>query len=69
MNPTGLNPVDCPVSASSLEYSSRVYWRIDMEVSLMEPKQVISPAACQVVPDVSRSLSRSTTSDHPRWPR
>ena len=62
MNPTGLKPVASPVSASSREYRSRVYVRISVEVSDVEPKVTISPAACQVVPLVSRSRSRSSTS-------
>jgi hypothetical protein len=39
-------------------------------VSLNEPKQVISPAACQVEPEVRRSRSRTSTSVSParaRW--
>ena len=65
MNPTCLNPVASPVSASSRPYRSRVYWRIWVEVSEVEPKVTISPAACQVVPEVSRSRSSSTTSVQP----
>ena len=36
-----------------------------MLVSEVEPKQVISPAACHVVPEVSRSRSSTTTSVQP----
>ena len=50
MNPTGVKPVARPVSASSRAYRSRVYWRISVEVSDVEPNVTISPAACQVVP-------------------
>ena len=50
MNPSCLNPVDCPVSASRRAYRSRVYLRISVDVSEVEPKVTISPAACQVVP-------------------
>ena len=53
MNPTGLNPVARPVSASSREYRSLVYLRISVEVSDVEPNVTINPAACQVVPDVN----------------
>jgi hypothetical protein len=51
-----------PVSASSLEYKARVYLRHSVEVSEVEPKQTMSPAACQVVPEVSWCFSSSTTS-------
>ena len=40
------------------------------DISEVEPKQVISPAACHVVPDVSRSRSSRSTSVQPacaRW--
>ena len=70
MKPTGLNPVDSPVSASSRAYRSRVYLRISVEVSDVEPNVTISPAACHVVPEVSWSRSSSTTSVQPspaRW--
>ena len=39
------------------------------KVSDVDPKQVISPAACHVVPEVSRSRSSSSTSVHPAWAR
>ena len=39
-----------------------------VDVSDVDPNVTISPAACQVVPDVSRSRSTSTTSS-PRWAR
>ena len=65
MKPTGLKPVACPVSASSRAYRSRVYLRSSVEVSEVEPNVTISPAACQVVPEVSRSRSSSTTSFQP----
>ena len=42
-----------------------MYWRIAVESREVEPKQVISPAACHVVPEVSRSRSSSTTSVQP----
>jgi hypothetical protein len=32
-----------------------VYLRISVEVSEVDPKVTISPAACHVVPEVSRS--------------
>src|SRR5690606_23329432 len=41
-----------------------------VEVSLSDPKVTMSPAACQVVPDVRRSRSSKTTSVQPisaRW--
>ena len=69
MKPTGLNPVACPVSASSRAYSARVYLRISVDVSDVEPNVTISPAACQVVPEVRRSRSRTTTSFQPMWAR
>ncbi len=70
ISPTGLKPVAWPVSASNRAYSSREYSRIDVDVSENDPKHVISPAACHVVPLVSRSRSRRTTSlPHPRWAR
>ena len=69
MKPTGLKPVDWPVSASSRAYRSRVYWRISVEVYEVEPKVTISPAACQVVPEVRRSRSSSSTSFQPMWAR
>ncbi len=45
-----------------------MYLRISVDVSDVEPKVTISPAACQVVPDVSRSRSTSSTSS-PRCAR
>jgi hypothetical protein len=70
MNPTGLNPVARPVSASSRLYSALVYLRISVEVSDVDPNVTMSPAACHVVPEVRRSRSSSTTSRQPacaRW--
>ena len=69
MKPTGLNPVACPVSASSFAYRSREYLRISVEVPEVEPKVTIRPAACQVVPEVRRSRSSRTTSFQPMWAR
>ena len=69
MRPTGLKPVAWPVSSSSRAYRSREYSRIAVEVSDVDPKQVISPAACHVVPEVRRSRSSSTTSVQPAWAR
>ena len=69
MKPTCFSPVASPVSASSRAYRSRVYLRISVDVSEVEPKVTISPAACQVVPEVSRSRSSSTTSVTPRCAR
>src|SRR5258708_20032352 len=69
MKPTGLNPVDRPVSASRRAYRSRVYLRISVDVSDVEPNVTISPAACHVVPEVRRSRSRSTTSFQPACAR
>ena len=42
-----------------------MYLRISVDVSDVDPNVTISPAACQVVPDVSRSRSSSTTSFQP----
>ena len=67
--PTGRNPVECPVSASSLVYRSREYRLKNSAVSSVIPAEVISPAACQVVPAVSRCCSSSTTSVQPSWAR
>jgi hypothetical protein len=66
MNPHWRSPVCWPVSASSRAYRSRVYLRISVEVSEVEPNVTISPAACQVVPEVSLSRSSRTTSVQPR---
>ena len=53
MNPTGMKPVDMPVSSSrTCEYSSLEYFRISVDVSESEPNVTIRPAACHVVPDV-----------------
>ncbi len=46
-----------------------MYIRIRVDVSDVEPNVTINPAACHVVPDVSRSRSSSTTSAHPWWAR
>ena len=46
-------------------YRSQVYLRISVEVSDSDPNVTISPAACQVVPDVNLSRSRTTTSVQP----
>ena len=59
-------PVARPVSASSRPYRSSVYRRISVDVSEVEPKVTMRPAACHVVPEVSLSRSRSTTSVQPR---
>src|SRR5215469_7989339 len=70
MKPMRDRPVDWPVSDSSREYRSREYLRISVEVSEVDPKVTMRPAACQVVPEVRRSRSSSTTSFHPmaaRW--
>ena len=69
MSPTCFIPVASPVSASSREYRSLVYIRSSVEVCEVDPKVAISPAACQVVPEVSRSRSSSTTSGTPATPR
>ncbi len=53
MKPIGLKPVACPVSASSRLYRSRVYLRISVEVSDVDPYVTMSPAACHVVPAVN----------------
>jgi len=65
MNPIGAKPVAWPVSASRRLYKSRVYLRISVEVSEVDPKVTINPAACQVVPEVRRSRSRRTMSFQP----
>ena len=70
MWPIGRKPVARPVSASSPSYRSREYRLIHREVSSAMPAEVIRPAACQVVPDVSRSRSSRRTSSQPsrvRW--
>jgi hypothetical protein len=46
-----------------------VYLRISVEVSDVDPKVTISPAECQVVPDVSLSRSHRTTSVQPIFAR
>jgi hypothetical protein len=46
-----------------------VYLRSSVEVSDVEPNVTISPAACQVVPEVRRSRSSTTTSFQPAWAR
>ena len=46
-----------------------MYLRISVDVSDVEPNVTMSPAACQVVPEVSRSRSSSTTSFQPMWAR
>ena len=54
MKPTGIKPVDCPVSSSRMVlYSSFVYFRMSVDVSDKDPKVTIRPAACHVVPAVS----------------
>src|SRR4029077_5911840 len=70
MKPICASPVDWPVSASRRAYRAREYLRISVEVSEVEPKVTMRPAACQVVPEVSRSRSSSTMSCQPmsaRW--
>ena len=65
-----MKPVANPVSASRRSYRSRLYSLIQSVVSSVKPAEVISPAACQVVPAVSWWRSRSRTSVHPalvRW--
>ena len=42
-----------------------MYRRISVDVSEVDPKVTTRPAACQVVPDVRRSRSSTTTSVHP----
>lgn len=69
-NPTGMKPVDMPVSSSSTcEYSSLEYLRISVEVSESDPNVTMRPAACHVVPDVIWSRSSSTTSVQPSFAR
>ena len=63
------NPVECPVSCSSRAYRSREYRLKNRAVSSVIPAEVISPAACQVVPAVSWCCSSSTTSVQPRCAR
>src|ERR1700716_241986 len=70
MKPIGANPVAWPVSASRRLKRAREYLRISVEVSEVEPKVTMRPAACQVVPEVSRSRSSRTMSFQPiraRW--
>ena len=69
MKPRGSKPVLSPVSASRRAQSSRVYMRILTWVSEVEPKEVIRPAACHVVPLVNWWRSSKTTSFQPRWAR
>ena len=66
MWPTGRNPVEWPVSSSRREYRSREYRLKNSAVSSVIPAEVIRPAACQVVPAVSRFCSSSTMSVQPR---
>jgi len=62
MNPHCLNPTSIPVrSGRVFEKSSFVYFLQSVEVWEREPKVTIRPAACQVVPEVSLSFSRSST--------
>ncbi len=44
-----------------------MYLRSSVEVSEVDPKVTMRPAACHVVPDVSWSRSIRTTSFHPMW--
>ena len=69
ISPIGRKPVAWPVSASSREYRSLVYIRSSVEVCEVEPNVTIRPAACHVVPEVSRSRSSSTVSVQPSWAR
>ena len=67
--PFCLNPVAWPVSASRLEYRSTLT-RASSVMAWVPRSCMISPAACQVVPHVSRPRSGSTTSVRPslvRW--
>ena len=70
MNPTGMKPVDMPVSSSrTCEYSSLEYLRISVDVSESDPNVTIRPAACQVVPEVIWSRSSNSTSVQPSLAR
>ncbi len=61
MDPFCFRPVAWPVSPSNSRYSSAVY--LASRVMLALPRSwPISPAACQVVPEVSLRRSSSTTS-------
>ena len=67
--PHCFQPVARPVSASSVAYSSMPYllMRVMLRLGRIWPT---SPAACQVVPQVSRPCSSSSTSLRPslaRW--
>ena len=61
-------PVARPVSASSSAIRAAEY--LASLVSVLEPRSwPMRPAACQVVPEVSRFLSSSTTSRQPSFAR
>jgi hypothetical protein len=66
--PTARQPVAWPVSASSVEYSSMPYLLICV-IARLGRICPTSPAACQVVPQVSRPCSSSTTSRQPFFAR
>ena len=51
--PTGLNPVDNPVSSSNPANRSREYFAIQASVSVVMPPDTTRPAACHVVPELS----------------
>jgi len=57
-------PVAWPVSASSDRYSSAVYFASSVRLRVARNCPT-SPAACQVVPEVSLLRSSSTTSVMP----
>ena len=52
IEPFWRNPVACPVSASSVRSSPEVYFAISVSVRVARSCGT-SPAACQVVPQVS----------------
>jgi hypothetical protein len=66
--PGPLDPVAKPVSSSSV-WKTRRLRRTISRVPYVGLAWVIRPAACQVVPEVSRLRSSSTTSVQPRLAR
>jgi hypothetical protein len=66
--PVSTNPVEKPVSSSSVRKVSMLRWTI-ARVPHVRRAWVTRPAACHVVPEVSVFCSRSTTSLQPRLAR
>ena len=62
--PFNFNPLEKSSSFSNFLYNSREYFLI-LVIPAEGPNWLTSPAACQVVPEVSWSLSRSIVSFQP----